>query len=90
MIPTPGVLVTHEVFYEGMPILWVVHDHDGDWVSGSESDFEVDTTSLVHLAHVVDRHPEIAALADLPRGWYAERTSEDQAWIWEESDDEDE
>jgi hypothetical protein len=72
-----------------MPILWVHHAHDGDWAFGSAGGFEVDTTSLVHLSHVVDQHPEIAVLADLPRGWRAERTSADEAWFREETDEED-
>lgn len=33
------------------------------------------------LSHVVDDHPEIATLADLPRGWRADRQSPDAAWI---------
>ncbi len=71
-----------------MPILWVVHDNDGDWSFGSVGDFEFNTTSLVCLSHVVDQHPEIAALADLPRGWLAERPSAGEAWVREEAGEE--
>ncbi len=86
--PDLGVFVTEEVFRRGMPILWVVHDGDGDgdWAFGGISDFDEETTSLVHLSHVVARHPELVGLADLPRGWRADRESADEDWQREESD----
>lgn len=89
-VPNLGVFVTHEVLLQGMPVLWVVHDRDGDWAFGGEGDVEVDTTSLVCLSHVVDQHPEIAALADLPRGWRADRNSTGDAWIRAEDDEDEE
>ncbi len=87
-VPNLGVFVTHEVLRQGMPILWVVHDCDGDWAFGGEGDVEVDTTSLVCLSHVVDDHPEVAELADLPRGWRADRNSADDLWIRAEDEEE--
>ena len=86
--PDLGVFVTEEV-WRGMPILWVVHDRDGDWVFGSVSDFDQDTTSLVHLSYVASRHPECADIADLPRGWRAERSSADDDWQSEQMDESD-
>lgn len=83
-----GVFVTEEV-WRGSPILWVVHDRDGDWVFGSVSDFDQDTTSLVHLSYVAARHPECADIADLPRGWRAERSSADDDWQREQMDESD-
>jgi hypothetical protein len=34
--------------------------------------------------HIVDRYPEVQELADLPKGWYARRTSELAQWVWTE------
>jgi hypothetical protein len=35
---------------------------------------------VVHLAHIVDAHPELSALADLQPGWAAERASVEGDW----------
>jgi hypothetical protein len=86
--PDLGVFVTEEV-RRSMPILWVIHHRDGDWVFGGVSDFDEDTTSLVHLSHLAARHPEFADIADLPRGWRAERASPDERWQREERDESD-
>lgn len=85
--PDLGVFVTDEVFRLGAPVLWAVHDRDGDWVFGGVSDFDEATTSLVHLSHVAARHSEIVDLADLPRGWRAERASPNDDWEREEHDE---
>jgi hypothetical protein len=82
--PDLGVFVTEEVFRQGLPVLWAVHDQDGDSVFGNVSDFDERTTSLVHLSHVFADHPELAEIADLPRGWAAVRDSPDESWRREE------
>ena len=71
--PDMAVFVTGRVHDEGFPILWVVHDRDGDWLFGNGNDFNPRTASLVHLSHIVADHPDVTEVADLPRGWHAER-----------------
>lgn len=75
-----GVLTTNRVIEDGYPILLVTHDEDGDW------QFLCGTTSkpkhgrLVCLNTIVEDHPSVAELADLPVGWRAERDGPDMPW----------
>jgi Suppressor of fused protein (SUFU) len=78
--PTLGVISTRDVMNGETPILLVAHDQDGEWKFLPGSGFEPEKGVLLHLAHIVEDHPEIHELRDLPRGWAAERTSENDAW----------
>ena len=80
--PDLGVFVTSDVLRHGAPVVFVSHDDEGDWVFAGPVGFGVDEDeiSLVHLVHVVDAHPDLAELADLPRGWEAHRPPGLTAW----------
>lgn len=84
--PDTLVMTTAGVAYDGSPVTVVIHDEDGEWqfLDGDPDPAEV---TFVHLAHVVDHAPEMAALADLPRGWEAARTEAGE-WVREPLDDE--
>lgn len=84
--PDLGVFVTAQVFEQGLPVLWVVHDKDGDWAFGHRDDFDPGTTSLVHLSHIVADHPDVANVSGLPPGWSAERAEVGAAWLRQEND----
>jgi len=75
-----GVLTTNRVLEEGHPILLVTHDDDGDWqfLCGTTSDTE--DGRLVCLKNIVEDHPSVAELADLPMGWRAFRDGPDKPW----------
>jgi hypothetical protein len=88
--PTLGVYSTRTVMNGDEPIMLVVHDDDGDWQFLPEAGIGEDGV-LIHLSHIVEAHPEIHELRDLPRGWGAERTSESDPWArseWSEGADE--
>lgn len=76
-----GVFCCQSVFERSKPILRVAHDHDGDWqfLDGEERE-ENEVPRLVCFEHIVAWEPEILALHDLPRGWFAERESESIEW----------
>ncbi|HWE80489.1 MAG TPA: hypothetical protein VG265_02475 [Gaiellaceae bacterium] len=86
---TTGVYSTRQVLDEGALLAIVAHDTDGDWqFLHEESDDapearDEDDLVLVHLQEIDDRFPEVAELADLPRGWYAWREEQGQAWVRE-------
>ncbi|MBA3267701.1 MAG: hypothetical protein H0T70_05520 [Acidimicrobiia bacterium] len=84
--PEVAVFVTEEVLQEGLPVLWAMHDGDGDWLFGSVRDFDVQTSSQVPLAYVAATHPGVASVADLPPGWIAERDSPESDWLRQEMD----
>jgi hypothetical protein len=71
---------TNAVVARERPILLVVHQVDGDWQFLDGGDVDVAQGVALHVAHVLDAHPEVAPLADLPPGWAAERESEEGQW----------
>jgi hypothetical protein len=53
-------------------------DRDWQFLDGDHVDLAQGV--VVHVAHVLDAHPDLASLADLPPGWAAERESEEGQW----------
>lgn len=62
------------------PILYVVHDEDGDWQFLDGGAASEEDAAVVSLKNIAELDPSIKQLADLPVGWKAERTSVDQPW----------
>lgn len=76
-----GVAFLPRTIYEReLPVLLVTHDHDGSWQFLDGGAFVVEGAVAVHLSHVMERWPELAALLDLPMGWAAERSGPDSPW----------
>ncbi|QDT13501.1 DUF4262 domain-containing protein [Stieleria marina] len=75
-----GVLTTIRVVEAGEPVLLVTHDEDGDWqfLCGTTNDPK--QGRLVGLDAIVDQHPSVVELADLPMGWRAEREAPGKPW----------
>jgi hypothetical protein len=62
-------------------ITFVTHDlSDGAWQILGETGIETGGPELACLHHMVERDPALAELADLPRGWYAERDAPGEPW----------
>jgi hypothetical protein len=79
-----------KVAQEGAPVLLVFHDHDGEWQFLHGNVTDEDKCLLTCMGCAFERTPEIAILANLPSGWYAERTSLDANWVCEPYEDDDE
>lgn len=82
-----GVLTTIKVL-EGAPVLLVTHEHGGDWqilcgTTNSSADGRI-----VCFGCAFQRNRDIAALADLPRGWHAWRETPTSPWIREAKEEE--
>lgn len=74
------------------PILLVIHSEDETWQFLPGDELTTAEGVALHLAHIIDAHPDLTPLADLPPGWGAERQSTTGPWErlpWPE-DDEDE
>jgi hypothetical protein len=84
---------TDKVAREDFDVLRVVHDFDGDWQFLDDTKDELGECVLLCLCCVLERHADIAAIADLPRGWGACRKAAGAEWErWEmdpENDQED-
>lgn len=73
--PETLALTTRGVAFAGAPVTVVVHDDEGEW-QFLDAEPELTDVSFVHLGHVVELHPEVAALGDLPVEWEACRGPE--------------
>jgi len=75
-----AVVTVSRILDGSKPILYVVHDEDGDWQFLDGGDVSEDDAKVVSLMQVVGLDPSLKSLADLPTGWKAERRSADQPW----------
>lgn len=75
-----AVFTTNKVTGGDLPILFVVHDEDGDWQFLCGTTNNADDCQVVCLSDLVESHPAIADLADLPLGWRAEREDGTSPW----------
>ena len=71
---------TRQVMEQGDPILLVSHDaEDGAWqfIGGPWGEQDLVVICLEHAVHL---DPSVCELADLPRGWSAQRGAPGQPW----------
>jgi hypothetical protein len=71
------------VHSEGMPILRVCHDSDGDWQFLCGGDHSKSRPVIVCLGCAFERDPDLEQIADLPPGWAAEREELPGSWVRE-------
>ena len=76
-----ATMTVRQIAHGGQPILLVSHDaEDGMWQFLTGGPVQMADAMLVSLreAYRIDR--SIGELADLPRGWTAERSAPGQPW----------
>jgi len=71
------------VHSEGMPVLRVCHDRDGDWQFLCGGDHSDSRPVIVCLGCALERNPDLEQIADLPLGWTAEREESLGPWAQE-------
>jgi hypothetical protein len=81
--PELGVFTSGRVVNGREPVCLVFHHENGDWefVTGDEQ--RSSEICLIHVGHIIEWDPSIAALADLPSGWKAWRESPASDWARE-------
>lgn len=81
--PFPANLIAYSsarVVLDGLPILAVAHDHQGEW-QVLHGDLEPDDQiAQICMACVVKRDPTLIQLSNLPAGWIATRKSRYKQW----------
>lgn len=80
--PHTRVFLSETVHSGTESVTYVSHDaEDGAWqfLGNRMSDGGGPVISCFH--HPIDRDPSLAELADLPLGWYAERSNVGESWI---------
>jgi hypothetical protein len=75
-----AVITTKPVIHDGLPILLVSHDEEGDWQFLCGITDQVDDGAVVSLGSILQRDSTLADLADLPQGWQASREAFGGEW----------
>jgi hypothetical protein len=75
-----AVFTTRSIVFEGQPILRIVHDSDGDWQFLDGGDVDVESAAVVGLYEIVERDPSVLECSDLPKGWVAFRSHQQDLW----------
>lgn len=83
--PHLGVIVSGPVDSRDLPVLVVVHDHEGDWqVLDGVAEPDIETAKVVCLHHIVEQDPTLReVLRTLPVGHEAFRDAVDDQWQYE-------
>ena len=73
--------ISDESVIGGQPVLVVTHyDDDHSWAFLSEQVFHPAQALIVAMSTVIEAHPELNEIADLPPGWTATRGSVGEPW----------
>jgi hypothetical protein len=76
-----AVITLNSIVKGGRPILHVTHDaDDGTWQFLDGTTVSEDNASVVSLEEITRIDPSIMELADLPVGWYADRSAPSEPW----------
>ncbi len=69
---SPDTLIfTTQPVLDGAPVVDVHHDEDGDWQMLCGTTLNPADGRMVHIEHLVQMHPSLRDLSDLPLGWSA-------------------
>jgi hypothetical protein len=81
-----AVITTSEIIERKHPILYVSHDvDDGSWQFHSGAEVNIEEAKVISLSEIVELDKSLLALADLPLGWIAVRSSQDSFWQYSKS-----
>jgi hypothetical protein len=90
VLPRSRAITTRRILDGADPVLLVTHEHDGWWQFLDGGELDRDGAVAVHAGHVLSDDLTLLELADLPRGWEAERAAVGEPWQrYEWCDDED-
>ena len=73
--------IASRAIFEGEPVLTVSHfEDDHSWAFLDGSEFNPSQAYLVAMSEVLDAHPDLVEIVDLPPGWTASRAVSDKPW----------
>lgn len=81
-------ITTRQVLHGGAPVLCVAHySDDHSWAFTCGTTNKEEDACVVAMEEIVVADPYLKAVADLPPGWVATRSSVEAAWQWVPGDD---
>ncbi len=78
------VFSTKLVVHEQYPIVFIVHDEEGDWQFLCGTTTEEEDIVIACFGCFYERHNLIEQFSDLPKGWCAWREDSDSPWYREQ------
>jgi hypothetical protein len=82
--PNCAVITTKRLAAGEGPVLHVTHDlDDHGWQFLGWEDAKEQDAALVALSEIVELHPDVVELAEMPPGWHAWRRNSSDPWIVE-------
>ncbi len=79
-IKEPIAITERPVVARNKPILYVIHDDDGDWEFLSSADSTMVEVFTMPLNDMFDFDKSLKTISDLPKGWKATRVDTTKAW----------
>jgi hypothetical protein len=80
-VPPSTLVVTQRVVIQKkQPILFVVHNDEGEWQFLAEETMQLDPVVVLSIRDLVDIDSTVTDLAYLKRGWKAWRTDKASPW----------
>ncbi len=79
-IKEPIAITERPVVARNKPILYVIHDDDGDWEFLSSADSTMVEVFTMPLKEMFDFDKSLKTIIDLPKGWKAMRSDTTKAW----------
>lgn len=79
--------ITCQSVIDGHPVLVATHyedDHSWGFMDGAPADMA--TALTVAMSEVVERHPDLIEIANLPPGWSAIRAAVGEPWTKQQND----
>jgi hypothetical protein len=84
--PNVACIASRAIFNE-RPILVVTHyDDDHSWAFLDGEPFDPAEALVVAMSTVLNVHPELVEIADLPPGWTASRAADGRPWLREQDE----
>lgn len=76
------VFTTKFVIYNSSPIVYVIHENDGDWqFLGKENNLKEEDAMIISLDEVLLHDPTLMTILNLPEGKEAIRSDIGADWV---------
>ena len=85
--PPNVACITCASVIKGHPVLLATHyEDDHSWAFMDRGPVDPASALVVAMSEIVDRHPDLAEIANLSPGWSATRTAVGEPWMVQQGD----
>ena len=77
-----GIITTKYVMSNQSPVMWIIHDEDGDWQFIGQEEISPSDAMVVSLGRLLEKHQEVETVVrELLSGHQAKREGLNSIWI---------